>query len=140
MPPGDVNLAGHARLQIFQRVVDQVREGLLERKAVGDDLRQRVDVDRRVRLLGLVGDGFGDAFDQLMHVDPLGLEFAAAFAGQSEDRGDQPVHLADRRLDEAQGFVELLRKLLVRIVRAASSGAASAPAVTVCGAESLASR
>jgi hypothetical protein len=40
---------------------------------------------------------------------------AAAFAGQGEDRGNQAVHFADRRLDEAQGLVELPSELLVRV-------------------------
>src|SRR5271163_2648000 len=45
------NLAGHAGSQIFDRVVDQVGEDLLDRKPVADDLRQGRDVN--------LGFGFG---------------------------------------------------------------------------------
>ena len=34
---GDANIAGNARFQVFQRIVDQVREDLLQRQPVADD-------------------------------------------------------------------------------------------------------
>ena len=36
-PPPDRDFAGDTRLEIFERVVDQVRENLLQREAVADD-------------------------------------------------------------------------------------------------------
>ena len=40
---GDVNFAGYAGLQVFQGIVEQVGEHLLERQPVADDLGQRFD-------------------------------------------------------------------------------------------------
>ena len=40
---GDADIAGHAGLQVFQRIVDQVGEHLLQRQPVADHLRQRLD-------------------------------------------------------------------------------------------------
>ena len=62
---------------------------------------------------GLMRHRGDDALDQFAGVDPLRLEFAPAFAGEIEDRRDQPVHLGDRGFDEAQRFGEIFRELLV---------------------------
>ena len=72
-------------------------------------LRQRLDPDLRLRLRGLVRDGGDDALDQFAGVDRHRLEFAPAFTGEVEDRGDQAIHLADRGLDEAERLGEILR-------------------------------
>ena len=50
----DRDLAGNSGLQIFDRVVDQVGEDLLQRQPVADDVGQRRDVDFGLGLLGLV--------------------------------------------------------------------------------------
>src|SRR5689334_12086502 len=52
----DFDVAGHVRPQIFQRVVDQVGEDLLDRQAVADDIGQGPDPDFRIRLGSLMGD------------------------------------------------------------------------------------
>ena len=44
------DIAGNAGFEIFERVVDQVGENLLQRKAVADDIRQRIDLDPGLRL------------------------------------------------------------------------------------------
>ena len=39
------DFAGNSGLEVFERIVDQIGENLLQRKAVADDIRQRVDPD-----------------------------------------------------------------------------------------------
>jgi len=58
-PHGD--LAGNSRLEVFQGVIDQVRENLLQREAVADDFGQWFDADIGLGLGGLVGDRGNDA-------------------------------------------------------------------------------
>ena len=41
----DPDIAGNAGLEIFERVVDQIGEDLLQRQAIADDIRQRFDPD-----------------------------------------------------------------------------------------------
>ena len=82
---------------------------------------QRLDPDLRLGLGGLMRHGRDDALDQLPGVDPHRLELAPAFAGEVEDRADQPVHLADRGLDEAERLGEVLRQLLVGAVEHGSA-------------------
>ena len=72
--------------------------------------RQRRDADFGLGFRGLVRDRRDDGFDQLAHVDAFRLEFAPALAGEVEDRGDQAVHLGDRRFDEAERFGKILAK------------------------------
>src|ERR1700760_1940667 len=81
----DMDVAGHARLEIFQGVVDQIGEDLLQRQPVADQGRQRLDPDLRLGLGGLVRHGRDDALDQFAGVDLDRLEFTASFAGQIED-------------------------------------------------------
>ena len=82
----DRDIAGNAGLEVFQRVVDQIGENLLQRQAVADDVGQRLDPDLRLGLRGLMRHGGDDAFDQFAGVDPHRLEFAPALAGEVEDR------------------------------------------------------
>ena len=110
----DPDIAGNAGPEIFERVVDQIGENLLQRQAIAGDIRQRFDPD----LLRWPSDGLmrhrrDDALDQFAGVDPLRLEFAPSLAGEVEDRRYQPVHLADRGFDEAQRLGEIFRELLV---------------------------
>ena len=112
-PAAHRDVAGNARLEIFQRVVDQIGENLLQRKTVADDVRQRFDPDLRLGFRGLMRHGGDDALDQFAGIDPHRLEFAPALAGEVEDGADQPVHLADRRFDEPERLGEILRQLLV---------------------------
>src|SRR4029077_11144154 len=72
----DQDIAGDVGLQIFQRIVDQIREYLLERKPIADDVRQRLDADLRVGLRGLMRHRGNDRLDQFAHIDPLRLELA----------------------------------------------------------------
>src|ERR1700690_2830551 len=67
-PDGDV--AGNPRLEIFERVIDQVRENLLQRQAIAGDLRQRLDANPGLRLGSLVRHGRDDGLDQFARVDP----------------------------------------------------------------------
>ena len=82
----DRDIAGNAGLEIFQRVVDQVGEDLLQREPVADDVRQRLDADLRLGLGGLMRHRRDDALDQFAGVDPHRLEFAPSLAGEIEDR------------------------------------------------------
>ena len=77
---------GTPGLEIFERIVDQVGEDLLQRQAVADDIRQRLDADLGLGLGGLMRHGRDDAFDQFAGVDPHRLEFAPSLAGEIEDR------------------------------------------------------
>src|SRR6185437_11042997 len=79
------DVAGHAGLEVFQRVVDQIGEYLLHRQPVADDIRQRLDADLRLGLGGLMRHRSHDTLDQLAHVDLVRLELAPALAGQIED-------------------------------------------------------
>ena len=48
-PAADRDVPGNSRLEVFERVVDQVRENLFQRQAVADDPRQRLDADLGLR-------------------------------------------------------------------------------------------
>src|SRR6266702_5617374 len=48
------NDAGDAGFQIFERIVDQIREDLLQRQTVAGDVRQRFDPDLGLGFSGLV--------------------------------------------------------------------------------------
>ena len=69
-PAADRDFAGNAGLEIFERVVDQIREDLLQRQAVADDVRQRLDVDLGLGLGGLMRHRGDDGFDQFAGIDP----------------------------------------------------------------------
>src|SRR5262245_28973371 len=56
----DQDIAGNSRLEIFERVVDQVGKNLLQRKTVADDVRQRFDANLRFGFRGLVCNGGDD--------------------------------------------------------------------------------
>src|ERR1700676_5570924 len=72
----DRDVAGEPRPEIFERVVDQIGENLLQREAVADDVRQRLDANARFGLGGLVRYGRNNAFNQLAGLDPDRLELA----------------------------------------------------------------
>src|SRR3990172_631980 len=59
-PARDLDVARNARIQVLQRIVDQVREDLFKRQAIADYIGQRSDPDLGICLLGLMRDGFGD--------------------------------------------------------------------------------
>ena len=99
--------------EVFQRIVDQVGEDLLQRQPVADDIRQRLDANLRFGLGRLMRDGGGDPFDQLPCFNPLRLEFPPSLAREVEDGRDQPVHFRNRGFDEAERFAKIHRKLLV---------------------------
>src|SRR5437868_4980408 len=84
-PAPDRDVTGHSRLEVFERVIDQVRENLLQRQAVADDVRQRLDANLSLRLRGLVRHGRNDSFDQFAGIDPHRLEFAPSLAREVED-------------------------------------------------------
>src|SRR5205085_1380900 len=111
--PADQDVAGDAGLEIFQRVVDQVRKDLFQRQAIADEIGQRLDVNVGSGFGRLVRHGRNDTIDQLPGVDPLRLEFPPPFARQAEDGGYQPVHLGDRGFDEAERFAKIFRQLFV---------------------------
>src|ERR1700679_2462515 len=52
-PSSDMDLAGNPGFEIFERVVDQVREYLFDCKAVADDRWQRFDGNLSLGLRGL---------------------------------------------------------------------------------------
>src|SRR4051812_31510791 len=60
-PAPDGDDSGNARLKIFERVVDQVRENLFQREAIADDVRQRLDPNLSLGLRGLMRDRCNDA-------------------------------------------------------------------------------
>src|SRR6202165_44949 len=88
-PAADKDVAGNSRLEIFEGVVDQVRENLLQRQAVADDVRQRLDANPGLGLRGLMRHGRNDAFDQFAGIDPHRLELAPSRAREGEAWGDQ---------------------------------------------------
>src|SRR3984957_8365040 len=112
-PAPNRDIAGNPRLQIFQRIVDQIRKNLFQREAVAGDFRKRFDADLGLGLGGLMRDGRDDGFDQLAGVDPHRFEFASSLAGEVEDRRYQAVHLGNRRFDEIQRLGKILQQLLV---------------------------
>src|SRR3954454_9627228 len=87
--PANSDLAGDAGLAIFDGVVDQLGDDLLQRQVVADEIRQLRDMDGRLRLGGLMRQRRHDGFDQLARVDLLRLELAPTLAGEIEDRRDQ---------------------------------------------------
>ena len=84
--PRTRDIAGHARLEIFERVIDQVGKNLLQREAVGDDVRQRLDANLGLGFRSLMRDGGDNGFDQFAGIDPHRLELAPSLAGEIEDR------------------------------------------------------
>src|SRR6476620_1173839 len=80
------DFAGAPGLEVFERIVDQIGEDLLQRKAIADDIRQRVEPDLGLGVRGLMRDGHYDTLDQLPGVDPDRLELAPSLAGEAEDR------------------------------------------------------
>src|ERR1700730_13762622 len=80
-PAPDRDVAGNSRLEIFDRVVDQIGENLFQREAVADDVRQRLDANLSLGLAGLMRDGRNDAFDQFAGIDPLRLGLAPSLPG-----------------------------------------------------------
>src|SRR5215813_15603410 len=70
-PAADRNPAGSLRLEVFDRIVDQVGEDLLQRQSVADDARQGLDVDLGVGFRGLMRQSGNNPLDQLVGVDRL---------------------------------------------------------------------
>src|ERR1700712_957242 len=68
-PAPDRDVAGNPGLEVFQRVVDQVRENLFQRQTVAGDVGQRRDANLGLRLRGLMRHGGDDGFDQFAGVD-----------------------------------------------------------------------
>ena len=95
-PAPDRDLAGNPRPEIFERVIDQVRENLLQSEAIAGYFRQRRDANLGMGLGRLVRDSRDDGFDQLAGVDPHRFEFAPSLAGEVKDGRYQAVHLGDR--------------------------------------------
>src|SRR5258708_31868342 len=69
-PAADRDLPGNFRLEVFERVVDQVRENLFQRQAVADDVRQRLDANLGPGFRGLLRPGRPDGFDHFACIDP----------------------------------------------------------------------
>src|SRR5580704_941989 len=82
-PDGDI--AGNPGLEIFERVVDQIREYLFQREAIADDVRQRFDANLGLGLRSLVRDGGDDVVNQFAGVDRNWFEFAPSLSGKVED-------------------------------------------------------
>src|ERR1700761_790218 len=78
-PALDGDFTGHAWLEVFECVVDQVGKNLLHRQAIAGDIRQRLDMNVRLGPRWLMGHCRHDRFDQLSRVDADGLEFAPPF-------------------------------------------------------------
>ena len=113
----DRDVAGNAGLEIFQRVVDQIGKDLLQRQAVADDVRQRLDADLRLGLRGLMRHGRDDALDQLAVSIRSGGNSRRPSRVRLRIADDQAVHLGDRRFDEAERFRKIVRELLVRALK-----------------------
>ena len=80
-PAPDRDVAGNAGLEIFQRVVDQIGENLLQRQPVADDIGQRLDPNLGLGLGGLMRDRRDDGFDQFAGVDPAPARIRAVPRG-----------------------------------------------------------
>src|ERR1700722_442898 len=106
-------VAGNTGLEVFECVVDQIGENLLQREAVAGDFGQRFDADLGLRLRRLMRNRRDDRLDQFSGVDPDRIEFAPSLAGKAKDGRNQPVHLGDRRFDEFEGFGKTFAQLLV---------------------------
>src|SRR5258707_13539132 len=78
-PNGD--FAGNPGLEVFDRIVDQVGEDLLQPEPVAHDARQRFDMDLGLRFHHLMRYGRRDRLDQLARIDPFRLELAPSLAG-----------------------------------------------------------
>src|SRR6266852_6809353 len=112
-PAPDRDFPGNSGLEVFERVVEQVREDLFQRQAVADDVRQRLDANLGLGFGGLMRHRCSNAFYQFAGIDPHRLELAPPLAGEVEDGADQAIHLGDRGFDEFQGLGEVLRELVV---------------------------
>src|ERR1700722_18636494 len=84
-PAPDGDIAGNPGLEVFERVVDQIREYLFQREAIAVDGRQRFDANLGLGLRSLVRDCGNDVFDQFAGVDLNRFEFAPSLPGEVED-------------------------------------------------------
>ena len=91
----DFDGSRHVGPQIFDGVIHEIGEHLLEGKAVAGDRRQVTDADFGVGRLGLIRQGLGIGAQQLLHFDQLRLKLALAFAREREKSGDQTIHFGD---------------------------------------------
>src|SRR5258707_759255 len=82
-PAPDRDVTGNARLEIFERVVDQIGENLLQREAIADDGRQRFDANLGLGLGSLMRDGRNNTCDQFAGLDPHRPEVAPPLAGEA---------------------------------------------------------
>ena len=101
----------HARaawLEVFEGVIQQIAEDLLDREPVALHVQQRSDRKHRLLLGGAMRDAARDRVQQFAHIDFLGVEFTSAFTRQPKHRVDEPVHLGDRAFDEAERFFKFL--------------------------------
>ena len=91
-PAAHRNFAGNSGLEVFECVVKQVGENLLESKAVAYELGKRLNANLCLSLRSLMRHGCDNGLDQFARVDPHGQEFASSLSGQIEDGRNQAVH------------------------------------------------
>src|SRR5690606_32453943 len=97
------------RVLIFDSIVEQVTQDLLERETVSDQFANaNVSGDLAAALGYLMVDGGSAVVDDFGQLDGFRFELAAAFAGDFEDGVGQPVHFAGGRADEANRFGQVL--------------------------------
>ncbi len=113
-PAADGDVAGNPGLEIFERVIDQIGENLLQRQAIADDVRQRLDSNLG---LGLRRPDAPPCVTMVSISSRVSIRTGSNSRRPSRVRlriaDDQPVHLGDRRFDESEGLGEILRELLV---------------------------
>jgi len=104
-PAADSKVAGNSGPAIFERVIDQVGEGRLQRQAVRDDVRQRLDTN-----LWIVGGQLrpfsNGANDRRNGGLVIGQAAVLARAIDEDDRGgaDRDQHQESRA--QAAGFAQ----------------------------------
>lgn len=103
-PPGDADKAWAAWFEVFNRVVDKVREYLVDLGGVAEAGGEVFDLQGGAGFFDLKLGGPGDFAEDGVHIEPLDAQRGATQAGEAEKASEQFVHFRDASLDEGERF------------------------------------
>ena len=72
------------------------------------EIRRALDHEFRPRSVDLMAQAAMASGEEIPHVDGLGRQDPASFAGELEDGADEPIHLGRGAADEGDGFRQVL--------------------------------
>lgn len=92
--------SGPSRRKIFDRILKQIGENLLQGQPITDQVWKVFDLKGRFGVLKLVSQGTAGCFQHVLEPDRLGCKNAPSFPREPKDRIDKAVHLGGGRADE----------------------------------------